>query len=466
MHESAARENARTLAAAAGIGEREAASLLDAAVLITSHKDEPPSLTLSGYLKELLMRTVNTVETSADSLRSPDVEVVVGGARPVTSGKTIRVDIRPERIVVGGSDGTPAKASHVHPVFLLLGACYAAAAAVKAVVGDRLPVPHADPLVIEFDEIIDPAVPLGGAFELGTAYLAGAGAIGNGFLYALRLFDVGGELHVADKDAVDGGNLNRCVWFSESDLEALKAERLVELAQPQFPRLNLVPHPVMLQDVPAAEGGGPWLRRLVVGVDSRRARRSLQEEIPGEVYDASTTDIREVVLHFNGQPTDGLACLGCIYAREGAEMAHEKHVAESLGVTPEEVLEQFVSREAAAKILSRYPGLKADEVEGIAYDTLFRQLCAEAALRTPEGRQVFAPFSFVSVLAGAYLALELVRRVHQNRVESPFNYWRVSPWFTPVTRLRDTRRANPKCDFCSDELKRQVAANLWKGAPS
>src|SRR5215213_9157116 len=435
MHESAARENARTLAAA-GIDEREAASLLDVAVLITSHGDEPPSLTLSEYLKELLTRTVKTVETSGERLRSPAVEVVVGGARPVTSGKSVRIDILPERIVVSGASGPPVKACHVHPVFLLLGACYAAAVAVKAVVGDRLPVPHADPLVIEFDKIIDPAVPLDGAFELGTAYLAGAGAIGNGFLYALRLFDVGGELHVADADAVDGGNLNRCVWFSESDLEAPKAERLVELARPHFPRLRLVPYPVILQEVPAAKGGGPWLKRLIVGVDSRRARRSLQEVIPGEVYDASTTDIREVVLHFNRQPTDGLACLGCIYTREGAEMAHEKHVAESLGVTPEEVLEQFVSREAAAKILNRYPNLKADEVDGIAYETLFKQLCGEAALQTAEGRQVFAPFSFVSVLAGTYLAIELVRRVYQNRAEAPFNYWRVSPWFTPVARLK------------------------------
>lgn len=466
MHESAARENARTLAAAAGIGEREAASLLDATVLITSLGNEPPSLTLSGYLKELLIRTVKTVETSAERLHSPAVEVVVGGARPAMSGKTVRVDILPGRIVVGGPSGTPVKASDVHPVFLLLGACYAAAAAVKAVVGELLPVPHANPLVVEFDEVVDPAVPLNGPFELGTAYLAGAGAIGNGFLYALRLFDVGGELHVADPDKVDGGNLNRCVWFSESHLEAPKAERLVELARPHFPRLKLVPHPVMLQDVPAAEGGGSWLKRLIVGVDSRRARRSLQEVIPGEVYDASTTDIREVVLHFNRQPTDGLACLGCIYTREGAEVAREKHIAESLGVTPEEVLELFVSREAADKILSRYPNLKADEVEGIAYETLFKQLCGEAALQTAEGRQVFAPFSFVSVLAGTYLAMEIVRRVHQNRAEIPFNYWRVSPWFAPVARLKDTRHADPKCGFCSDKIRRQVAASLWKSAPS
>ena len=466
MHKNAARENARMLAAAAGINERAAATMLDTAVLITTSDDEPPSLTLSGYLQELLARTVKTVETSAARLPSPALEVVVGSAGPVTAGKTLRVNILPGRLVIGTATGNQAGASHAHPVFLLLGACYAAALAVKTLVGDQLRVPHADPLVLEFDEVIDPSVPLDGSFELGTAYLAGAGAVGNGFLYALRLFDVGGELHVADPDVADGGNLNRCVWFTEADVDALKAERLAELAQPYFPRLKLVPHAVTLQKVPAAKGGGPWLKRLIVGVDSRRARRSLQTEIPGEVYDASTTDVSEVVLHFNRQPAEGLACLGCVYTREGVEMAHEKHVAESLGVTLDDVLEQFVSPEAARDICRLYPQLNADEIEGASYDSLFKQLCGEGALRTGEDRQVFAPFSFVSVLAGAYLAIEIIRRIHLGRVETPFNYWKVSPWFTPVMRLRQMLPTNLACEFCSDEIMRKVAADLWSGAAS
>lgn len=466
MHKSAADENARTLAAAAGIDERAAASLLDAAVLITSADDEPASLALAGFLKELLARTVQTVATSAELLPSPAIEVVVGGAETVTSAQTLRVDILPGRVVIASASRAAVRSSQAHPAFLLLAACYAAALAVKAVVGDQLRMPHADPLVLDFNEVFGDGFPPDAAIELGTAYLAGAGAVGNGFLYALRLFEVAGELHICDPDAVDGGNLNRCVWFSEADLEQLKAERLAEIAQPYFPRLKLVPHAVTLEKVPAASGGGPWLKRLIVGVDSRRARRSLQREIPGEVYDASTTDISEVVLHFNRQPTAGLACMGCIYAREAVEMAHERHVAESLGVTLEEVLGQFVSPEAARKISNRYTRLKAAEIEGKSYDTLFKELCGEAALRTAEDRQVFAPFSFVSVLAGTYLAIELVRRISQGRVETPFNIWKASPWFTPITRLRRTLPTNPACEFCRDEITQKIAAEFWAGEHS
>ena len=46
---------------------------------------------------------------------------------------------------------------------------------------------------------------------------------------------------------------------------------------------------------------------------------------------------------------------------------------------------------------------------GKAFDSLFRELCAQQALLTPSGEQILAPFAFVSNLAGALLALELAR---------------------------------------------------------
>ena len=65
-------------------------------------------------------------------------------------------------------------------------------------------------------------------------------------------------------------------------------------------------------------------------MDSRRARRSLQMELPPSVFDASTTGVSEVVLHFNRQPSE-LACLSCIYPENERERAHEENVAEALG---------------------------------------------------------------------------------------------------------------------------------------
>jgi hypothetical protein len=44
----------------------------------------------------------------------------------------------------------------------------------------------------------------------------------------------------------------------------------------------------------------------------RRARRSIQADMPLEIFDASTTDVTAVAAHHHRQPT-GYACLSCIY---------------------------------------------------------------------------------------------------------------------------------------------------------
>ena len=298
-----------------------------------------------------------------------------------------------------------------------------------------------------------------GRLDLGVTYLAGAGAIGNAVVWALTDFDVRGELHVCDPDHVSDGNLNRCVWFTDSDVGELKAPRLAAAAQPHVPGLRLVPHATTLDGV-AARRAGPWLQRLIVGVDSRRVRRVLQHEFPREVYDASTTGITEVVLHFNSAG-NGLACLSCVYRETEEELAHEAHVAALLGVSLADVRAHHVSPSAAAQIVKNYPALDPLALEGLAYDSLFKQLCGQGSLKTAEDRQVLAPFGFVSVLAGILLAIEIARRVGAPNIDRPFNYWRVSPWRSPVPRLRQLRGTAPKCEFCHEPLLRKLASTMW-----
>jgi hypothetical protein len=119
-----------------------------------------------------------------------------------------------------------------------------------------------------------------------------------------------------------------------------------------------------------------------------------------------------------------------------------------------------VSAASAWKICERYPHLNALDIEGLAYDSLFKQVCAAGALKTSEDRQIFAPFSFVSVLAGVYLAVEFLRRATGIDTHN-FNYWRVSPWSSPNVRLQQRRPINPRCQFCHDEILRGVAEQLW-----
>ena len=85
-----------------------------------------------------------------------------------------------------------------------------------------------------------------------------------------------------------------------------------------------------------------------------------------------------------------------------------------------------IGTDAAERIAGKFERLRAKDLVGSAYDTLFKRLCAEAELQTIEGRRVVAPFAFVSCLAGIVMVLDLVRRIAGNESDESFNYWRIS----------------------------------------
>jgi hypothetical protein len=121
------------------------------------------------------------------------------------------------------------------------------------------------------------------------------------------------------------------------------------------------------------------------------------------------------------------------------------------------VKSNFISPDAARTIAARY-GLDAKEILGCAYDSLFKQLCGQGELKV-DARRVLAPFGFVSVLAGVLLAIEVVRRTYTGQTAAPFNYWRVSPWRSPVGRMRDLRAKRSGCEFCDNQLRRRPNAD-------
>jgi hypothetical protein len=290
--------------------------------------------------------------------------------------------------------------------------------------------------------------------------MAGAGAIGNGFLWAARHLDIRGQLDIVDDDRVSSGNLNRQIWFNADDIDLPKVDCLARRAQPLFRHLVLVPRQYRVQDLPE-KSDRAWLRRLVVAVDSRRARRQLQNEFPREVFDASTTDIREVVVHHHAQPATR-ACLSCIYEPDDEELSREQHIAEHLGVSVGDVRSERISASVAQAIATRFPRLIPADLVGTAYDTLFKRLCAEGQLRTAAGRTIVAPFAFVSVLAGTLLALDVVRWLGQGNSARDFNYWRVSAWHAPLDRRRILRPRQPGCAFCGNPLLVKVNEAMWR----
>jgi hypothetical protein len=459
LNAHAALENAHSLAAALGIETERAEDLLTASALVTVDS-EPSNVFLGEQVSSLLVRTLRSAGTEVPR-RDAAVEIVIGEIEPRSAAPTIWVSADSDSAWIGRHRPDLPGARHVHPAGLLVVACYAAAAALRLVIGADLPLPSQDPLVLDLASLGLKHVLISRPIDIGHAYLAGAGAIGNGFLWALRWFDIRGQLNIVDFDIVKAGNLNRQLWFLEDDITLPKTERLAARAQPSFRNLRLIPRVGRLQDLPEKKTNPRWLRRLIVGVDSRLVRRSLQSEMPREVFDASTTDIREIVLHFNHQPTSQ-ACLGCIYPVDDSEVGRMRDVAEALGVSVDDVREGVISPAAAKIILDRYPdrGLTMPALEGEAYDSLFKALCAKAALRTDGNKQVFAPFAFVSALAGTLLAIETVRRIAG---ETPtFNLWKISPWLPFIPKLQRQISASPECSVCGQPIFHDIVQQLWQ----
>ncbi|HVS53588.1 MAG TPA: ThiF family adenylyltransferase [Opitutaceae bacterium] len=458
MNSSAKKENSRSLAEMMGIREDEAAALLEASVAVTFADDDRVAKDIATHTAALLSRTLSDVRLNDAQMRNVAVELVVGAIEPRYESPKIWLSVASGRATITKSR-LSSDASNLHPIARLIAACYACAAAIDTLIGERLPYPTPETYVVDMCELLGEDAPLlDKECDFSEAHLAGAGAIGNGFVLGLAQLPIHGKLYVVDDDNVSEGNLQRCALFSQSDVGLKKAEVLAAAAARTGSRVVYVPRTVRLQQL-AERKEGPWLKRLVVAVDSPRARRHLQNEMPGEVFDASTTGAAEIVFHYHRQPADA-ACLGCVYPSNPDEHAHERHVAESLGVSIEDVSEIKISQAAATKILAKYPDLERESVVGAPYDTLFKALCSSEKLFTAEGRDVLTPFAFVSALAGVLLALEFFRRTHRGHSGLP-NYWRISPWNNFMARNRRTLPRNPDCEFCGVPVLRELIQQMW-----
>jgi molybdopterin/thiamine biosynthesis adenylyltransferase len=276
-------------------------------------------------------------------------------------------------------------------------------------------------------------------------------------LRALRHLPVVGTLAVIDPKRVGLGNPNRCLYFTADDEGAQKALLLAERAQADFPSLQLQPQVRTFAEFVRDRGR---VQRAIVATDSRRVRRSIQGDLPLEIIDASTTDIREIIVHSHRQPTDD-ACLACIYRHIPEEQLREREIARGLGIALEDVSAGFITQAIAAKIVRSHPDLLAADIEGMAFDSLFKQRCAEQRLPNAAGMQVLAPFAFVSNLAGALLALEVARIDHDGDDLFRTNYFFLSPWSPPNLRARSTRPRDQGCEFCSRPQGPAALTSLW-----
>lgn len=447
---TAAQQNALMLASLLGISECEASERLRRTVLVTAEAGWKSSW--ASEVGELLGRTVDvTFEPGGDV---PDLELVVGTVRRRTGANHLFADLGAAGAAIsieptGGFNGEP------HGLHAAAAACAAAAAATHVVINDPALPAIRLPRHLDYRQLGIPPGALSRPVELRDTVMAGAGAVAHGFLRAARHLNIRGELAVVDPKVVQGGILNRCMYLHESDVGRDKAVVLSERAQSGFADLCLRPHVTDLKGFVRHLGHPP--ENVFVTVDSRHVRRSIQLEVPHRIVDASTTDVRGVVVHSNLLPTEH-ACLACVYRHVPEEHARERSIAQGLGVDLADVRGGLITDEVARRIVKTHRSIDPAAITGIAFDSLFRQLCSEQALATPEGRQVLAPFAFVSAWAGVLMTVEMLR-LFTGAADT--NYWSVDPWNLPIARSRMLRPRHPECQFCSKPEYEPIIRELW-----
>lgn len=298
-------------------------------------------------------------------------------------------------------------------------------------------------------------------FMTGTTFiedqhLVGLGAIGSWATRTLENMNVSGKILGYDDDFVSSGNLQRTT-FEESDVQKRKVDAIQEKFNPQNKDLKFTP--ISKRYDPTNE----LHKNIISCVDSRGARRMLQDAMPQVISDCSTTDISEVTIFF-GKLSQDEACLSCLYSEIPSEEGQLKDIADALAVPLEEVKKGIITELYALKINQKYPEVNPRDIIGLAYDSFAKALCGRGALKPSDEKKLenvnIAPLCHVSAIAGIFMAIEIKRRFHHKEQSQNWNYWKINPWTTPSTKMRKRLTVNEKCTFHGTPLT--LAQNLWK----
>lgn len=352
-----------------------------------------------------------------------------------------------------------------NPILALVTACYAAARCTQLLLGEVVEgETHWRPFSIldfadgktEFDWSAE--------LPLGEAHLAGIGAIGSGFLYALAAHQrAKGKLVLVDHDRVELSNLGRYTFFDAQDEGQFKTVAAKRRLEKFGLALDVIPVEKRFEEYFKESYGsysGFRVENLISAPDRRSTRRRFQRFLPRRMWDASTGP-NQVTVHSNSFDRE-LACAECIYPETPDERARERHIAASLNVDLERIESGEPIKEIdAKKIVQKYPEQSIEELVGKAFDSVFRNLCSAGELRLA-GEIVHAPFSFVSGLAGVLLYFEFVKSLRPEAFGAfrNCNYFQVNPLRLPNPEFREERGSRREC-MCQKDEFRTVYNRLW-----
>lgn len=342
---------------------------------------------------------------------------------------------------------------------------------------DRTGAPDAVPAAADADVDADSAE----SVNVGTVHLAGAGAIGQAAVLALRAADVHGYLHVVDPETVTLTNLQRYVLTDAASVGASKVDLVADALEGTELAVtgeNTTWHRAVAE---AARAGGTPAQVVLTALDSAADRIAVAAGLPDRIYNAWT---QVADLGWSRHEAFGIApCLACLYYPERQRPSDDELVAQALDqprlrilayltqntaigfplvalptiaeVTPPPGAERWMQVSLLEDLINRGVVPSANRVDWAdkTVGELYRDgVCAGGLL--PVGDlpgDVIVPLAHQSALAGILLATELIlasdpalSRLRSSVTEHRYDVLRGLP------QVLDRPRAlTPNC-ICSD----------------
>ncbi|MFC1589729.1 E2 ligase fold family C protein [Pseudomonadota bacterium] len=350
----------------------------------------------------------------------------------IVVGKTLPPTKKGVTPIYIGSDGWVAKLSRQNPVGSKksnnpfgagCAACLAAANIFRHVFTNA-PLDDAITIsVLDMDpQASKPLNPIFDKVDLGQVFLVGAGAIGNGFLWALSRYPVlSGQLNVVDHDNVDLFNIQRYVLTERKDEGTSKVKMASDLFVKDS-KIKVIPISKKWEDFVSNLPEDKWIfERVVSALDTANDRINLQSSLPKWIVNAWTGTGDAGVSHHD---FSNHACMACLYMPAKEALNEDQLIAQALGLSQElptlmeirtrldtNVLvdREFLERISAAKAV---PIKKLLPYEGHTLRSLYSHgVCSGAVMELANGpvtARAEVPMPFQSAFAGILEAATLI----------------------------------------------------------
>lgn len=262
----------------------------------------------------------------ADATRQRVISVALGPAAVVDVESGISVTASGWNVLV---DNPPTSAQPAHPLAALAAACLAAAEVFRDAFAEHLPSPRPGNQPSGFNLITcgpetGQVPPPTAELDVGTVHLAGAGAVGQACVLALKAANVRGHLIVVDPEALELSNLQRYVLSTLPDVGRTKVDLVEERLAGTALRVSKVEgHWGRTPET------APMRECVLVALDTAADRLSVAAGLHHTILNAWTQPA-DLGWSRHRNPPHGQPCLACLYMPQHERPSEDEQIAAAL----------------------------------------------------------------------------------------------------------------------------------------